>query len=205
MRVAGAIAGVVVTLLCGIAASAGAQGLTYGVKGGVTFANLSEEGEADTVTFDMRIGLIAGGFVTWPLGGRVALQPEVLFTEKGAKVEQGGGTLTQQLDYLDVPLLIRYRLTGTDARHFSVFGGPAIGVKIRARSRASFGDTAIEDDVSDQVKGTDLSVVGGVGYQRGRASVEGRYAWGVSDIDKDASDDVTIRTRGISIVAGWRF
>jgi len=205
MRVAGAFAGVVLALVCLTALPAVAQGLTYGVKGGVTLANLSEEAEADTTAFDNRIGFVAGGFVTWPLSGRLALQPEALFTQKGAKIDQGGGTLTQQLDYLDVPVLIRYRLTGTDARHFSLFGGPAIGVKLRARSRASFGETAIEDDIGDQVKSTDVSVVGGVSYHRGRGSVEGRYAWGVSDIDKDTTDDVTIRTRGISILAGWRF
>jgi hypothetical protein len=205
MRVAGAVAGVVLAVVCLIAPPALAQSLTYGVKGGVTFANLSEEGKAVTATFDTRIGHIAGGFVTWPLSGRLALQPEVLFTQKGAKVEQGGGTLTQELDYLDVPVLIRYRLTGTDERHFSAFGGPAIGVKLRAHSRASFGETAIEDDVSDQLKATDLSVVGGVAYQRGRLSLEGRYAWGVSDIDKDTSDDVKIRTRVIAILAGWTF
>ena len=205
MRVAGAIAGVVLAALFGAALPAHAQGLTYGVKGGMTLANLSEDDEGDTTTLDSRIGLVAGGFVTWPLGGRLALQPEALFTQKGAKVEQGGGTLTQQLDYLDIPVLVSYRLTGGDARHVSVFGGPAIGLRLRARSRASFGGTAIEDDVSDAVKSTDVSIVGGVSYHRGRASLEGRYSWGVTDIDKETSDDVHIRTRGISILAGWRF
>ncbi|MEO7274593.1 MAG: porin family protein [Vicinamibacterales bacterium] len=205
MRVAGVIAGITLAAMCGAVAPAAAQGLTYGVKGGVTLATLAEEDDGDAVSFDNRLGLVAGGFVTWPLGARLALQPEALFTQKGAKVEEGGGTLTQQLDYLDVPVLIQYRLSGSDARHLSVFGGPAIGFKLRARSRASFGGTSVEEDVSDQVTSTDLSIVGGVGYHRGRLSIEGRYAWGVSDIDKDTADDVTIRTRGISFLAGWRF
>jgi len=205
MRVAGLIAGVALAAVFGVVAPAAAQGLTYGVKGGVTLATLAEDDDGDAISFDNRIGLVAGGFVNWPLGGRLALQPEALFTQKGAKVEEGGGTLTEQLDYLDVPVLIHYRLTGSDTRHLSVFGGPAIGLKLRARSRASFGGTAVEDDVSDRVKPADLSIVGGVSYQRGRVSIEGRYAWGVSDIDKDSADDVTIRTRGISVLAGWRF
>lgn len=205
MRVAGAFAIVVAAIVCGTALPLQAQALTYGVKGGITFANLAEEAAGETTTLDNRLGIAAGGFATWPLSGRFALQPEALFTQKGAKAEQGGGTLTQELDYLDVPVLIGCRLTGNDARHFAVFGGPALGVKLRARSRASFGGTAVEDDVSDQVTATDFSVVGGVSYHRGRASVEGRYAWGVSDIDKDTADDVKIRTRGISVLAGWRF
>jgi hypothetical protein len=205
MRVAGVIVGITLATVVGAVAPAAAQGLTYGVKGGVTLAKLAEEDEGDSVAFDNRIGLVAGGFMTWPLGARLALQPEGLFTQKGAKVEAGGGTLTQELDYLDVPVLVQYRLSGSDARHISIFGGPAIGFTLRARSRASFGGTAVEDDVSDRVKSTDVSIIGGAAYHRGRASFEGRYAWGVSDIDEDTADDVAIRTRGISFLAGWRF
>ena len=205
MRVPGVIAGVALTAAMAAPTPAAAQGLTYGVKGGVALATLAEEDEGDTISFDNRVGLIAGGFVNWPLAGRLSLQPEALFTQKGARVEEGGGTLTQQLDYLDVPVLVQYRLSGSDARYLSLFAGPAIGVRLRARSRASFGGTAVEDDVSDQVTSTDLSIVGGLGYQRGRVSIEGRYAWGVSDIDKDTGDDTKIRTRAISMLAGWRF
>ena len=204
MRVAGAIAGVVLTALFGAALPAHAQGLTYGVKGGMTLANLSEDDEGDTTTLDSRIGLVAGGFVTWPLGGRLALQPEALFTQKGAKVEQGGGTLTQQLDYLDIPVLVAIgspvATLGTSrcsaARRLASGCAPAA-----ARRSAA---PAIEDDVSDAVKSTDVRSSAESAITAA-ASLEGRYSWGVADIDKETSDDVHIRTRGISILAGWRF
>src|SRR5215210_1399455 len=91
--------------LIAVASVASAQGLRFGVKAGVTLAELHEDISGETTPFDFRSGLVAGGFVSWPLGSRLELQPEVLFTQKGAKISQGGGTLTQKLDYLDVPVL----------------------------------------------------------------------------------------------------
>jgi hypothetical protein len=187
-------------------ARAQGPGLGFGVKGGVNLATLHEDDAGQSTPFDFRTGIVAGGFVTWPFGSRFELQPEVLYTQAGAKAELGGGTLTQKLDYVDVPVLASYRLAGGPQRHLSVFGGPAIGVRVRAKSNASVGGGGtFELDVSDQVKRTNLSVVGGLAYQRGRLIVDGRYSWGLSDIDKDTTDDIKITTRGISFLAGWKF
>ena len=86
-----------------------------------------------------------------------------------------------------------------------MFGGPSIGVLLRARSSASFGGTSFEENVKDQVKSTDFGLVGGLAYHRGRFVVDGRYSWGLTDIDKETGDGVEIRNRGISFLAGWKF
>ena len=192
-------------MVMGSAVAASAQGFEYGVKGGVTLGDLNETGDADTASFDFRVGFLVGGFVTWPLGGRLEFQPEALFTQKGAKSDQLGGTSTEKLDYLDVPLLVSYRITGSRERNFAVFGGPSLGVLLRARSSASFGGTSFEENVKDQVESTDFGVVAGLAYHRGRFVVDGRYSWGLTDVDKETGDGVEIRNRGISFLAGWKF
>jgi hypothetical protein len=206
MRPAASMVSLVCVVMMASAVDASAQGLGYGVKGGVTLADLQEAGEEDSGSFDFRTGFVVGGFVTWPLGGRLVFQPEGLFTQKGQKVDQGGGTSTAKLDYLDVPLLVSYRLMGSPERHFAVFGGPAVGIRVRARSSGTFGGgSTLETDISDQVKPTDFSVVGGLAYHRGRLVLDGRYSWGLSDIDEESGDDFKIRNRGISFLAGWNF
>ena len=192
-------------MVMGSAVAASAQGFEYGVKGGVTLGDLNETSDADTASFDFRVGFLVGGFVTWPLGGRLEFKPEALFTQKGAKSDQLGGTSTEKLDYLDVPILVSYRIKGSRERNFAVFGGPSIGVLLRARSSASFGGTSFEENVKDQVKSTDFGVVGGLAYHRGRFVADGRYSWGFTDIDKETGDSVEIRNRGISFLAGWKF
>jgi Outer membrane protein beta-barrel domain len=201
---AGAVAAAV---LCAATATgpASAQGLSYGVKAGVVLADLAVDGSAAPAPFDFRVGLVAGGFITWPLGSRLALQPEVLFAQKGASFDQGGGTGTEKLDYLDVPVLVSYRLFGAPGRHVSVLAGPAFGIRLRARSSASFGGDTLEQDVSDQVTRSDVAVVGGLAYHRGRLVFDGRYAWGLTDIDDETEDAVAIKNRGISFLVGWRF
>jgi hypothetical protein len=209
MRSAAAMRAMVTTTyavaIVALAPIASAQGLGYGVTGGVTLANLHEDPAGEAPSFDFRVGLVVGGFVTWPLGSRLELQPEVLFTQKGAKLNQSGGTSTQKLDYVDVPVLASYRIHGARERHLAVFGGPAFGIRVRARSSASFGGSTFEDDVSDQVKRSDLAVVAGLAYHRGRFVVDGRYSWGLMDIDEDTTDDIKIKNRGISFLAGWKF
>jgi outer membrane immunogenic protein len=186
-------------------ADASAQGLSYGAKGGVTLGDLNATGDDQAGPFDLRIGFAAGGFVSWPLGGRLDFQPEVLFVQKGAKSDVLGGSATQKLDYLDVPLLVSYRINGSRERNFSVFGGPSVGILLRARSASTYGGDTLEQDVKDEVKSTDFAAVAGLAYHRGRVVFDGRYSWGFTDIDKDETDATEIRNRVISFLIGWRF
>jgi hypothetical protein len=203
-RAAVVIAGAATIIGVG-APDARAQDVTYGVKGGVHLGTLQVNGGDAAGSLDWRPGLVGGGFLAWPLAGRLDVQPELLFTQKGASAEEDGGTVTQKLDYLDVPVLVSYRLFGEAGRRFSGFVGPAFGLRLRARSRASFGGDTLEQDVSEQVKRTDLAIVGGLAYHRGRVVVDGRYSWGISDIDRDTDDDLEIRTRGMTFLIGWKF
>jgi hypothetical protein len=187
------------------AADASAQGLDYGVKGGVTLGDLQASGDADAGSFDFRVGFAVGGFVTLRLGERLEFQPEALYVQKGAKSDALGGTSTEKLDYIDVPLLVGYRIKGSRERNITVFGGPSVGVRLRARSNASLGGGSFEEDVSDQVKSTDIAAVAGLAYHRGRLVIDGRYSWGFTDIDKETGDGVEIRNRVIAFLAGWSF
>jgi hypothetical protein len=51
-------------------------------------ANLVIDGEGADVNFDNRIGLVAGGFVTWPMTPRFDIQPEALVSLKGASFDE---------------------------------------------------------------------------------------------------------------------
>ena len=200
-------AGVTIVALAAlaVASDASAQRPGYGVKGGVTLATLSVDADDGAAPLDQRAGLVAGGFLARPFGRRLTLQLEVLFARKGASAEEGGGTSTQKLDYLDVPVLLGYRLAGAPERHVQAFVGPAFAVRIRARSSASFGGDTLEQDVSDEVKRTDLAIVGGLAYHRGRLVMDGRYSWGVMDVDREVDDEVTVHNRGVSFLLGWTF
>lgn len=184
-----------------IASAASAQGLTFGAKGGATFATMKFDTE-DEVEIDTRIGVIAGGFVTIPLGERLFVQPEVLFAQKGGKFGDLGGDVSTELDYLDVPALVRYDI---GSRGLHVYGGPAVGFLLRARAVSDFGGDRAEVDVSDSIESVAFDLVFGAEFEFGRVIVDGRYMWGLSDVDKETSEVVKVKNRVAAVMAGFRF
>jgi Outer membrane protein beta-barrel domain len=195
-----------IVLLTAIAVpgTAMAQGLTFGAKAGVTFGTLSFDPD-DGADVGYRVGLAAGGFVALPVGSRLTIQPEGLFNQKGSKTDDEGLETTIKLDYIEVPVLVKYALTHGGQRSIFVFGGPSAAFKVRSRATASFGDTTIDLDEDENIEDFEFGIVAGGGIDFGKWSIDGRYAFGLSDLNRDDSEGVTIRNRAISILAGVRF
>jgi len=192
-------AGLVVVLAVAFAAPASAQ-MSYGVKAGVNFANVSFDGETD-VPSSGRIGALAGAFATISLRGWLAAQPEVIYTVKGASLDVADVESDFIVDYLEVPLLARMAVR----RSVYVAVGPSMAFRLRARSRTSFGGSTEELDLKDDVESFDLGIVGAAGIEVGRWVFDGRYTHGLSDTDADTTDDVKTRNRVFSLSAGIRF
>jgi hypothetical protein len=183
-------------------APAAAQGVSWGVKGGVNFATLSADGEPKP-EFQYRIGLIAGGFFTWPMGSHLDVQPELLFSQQGATLDAFGADSTIKTDYLVAPILVRYKLNSS-GRGLVLFGGPSLAFKVSANATADFGGGSVSDDISDEIESFDFGLVFGAGWEAGRLSIEGRYTWGLSRINVDQADPQTMH-RVIAVLAGVRF
>jgi hypothetical protein len=185
-------------LIVMFASSASAQ-ITYGAKAGVNFANVSFAG--DDVPSSSRIGLLAGAFATVPLTGWLSVQPEAIYTVKGASIDIFDIESDYIVDYLEVPVLARVPIQ----RRVYLAVGPSIAFRIRARNRTSFGGSTEEVNIADDVESLDIGVVGAAGLEMGRWVFDGRYTHGFSDTDADTSDNVKIRNRVFSVSAGFRF
>jgi hypothetical protein len=189
-------AALVLILMFGSSASAQ---ITYGAKAGVNFANVSFADE--DVPSSSRIGLLAGAFATVPLTGWLSVQPEAIYTVKGASIDIFDIESDYIVDYLEVPVLARVPIQ----RRVYLAVGPSIAFRIRARSRTSFGGSTEEVNIADDVESLDIGVVGAAGLEMGRWVFDGRYTHGFSDTDADTSDNVKIRNRVFSVSAGFRF
>lgn len=186
------------------AGSAAAQGLQPGAKAGVNLANVSTAREGSSASFDSRVGLVGGVFVTWRLMSWLELQPEVLATSKGAALEEEGIDARLVLDYLEVPLLARVSRRVSGATVYAA-AGPTVAWLLRAKSRVAFEGATEEIDMKDEVEPFDVGAVMGGGIEIGAFVIDGRYTLGLRDIDADRSDAITIRNRTISVTAGFRF
>jgi hypothetical protein len=154
-----------------------AQTFQLGVKGGVNVSNFTG-GDFGDIDKKALVGFHAGAFINFQFGDHLGLQPEVLFSSQGAKLESAGESENIKLSYINIPVLLKYRFTGG----FYLEAGPQIGFKVSEK----IGD----EDVEDFAKSTDLSVAGGLGWHSSSGfGLGARYTAGISKVgDFDGSD-----------------
>ena len=84
--------------------------------------------------------------------------------------------------------------------------GPSVGIRVRAKATAALEGESGSGNVGKDLARHDLGVVAGAGVDTGRFIVEVRYTWGLSNINRNPSeDDTTIKTRVLAAMAGVRF
>lgn len=203
------VTGLVLLLSCGIA-TARAQQRQFGGKIGPTIATVHDSVDQGG-GYGRRVSLGGGGFVVLPLGSRMSVQIEGLYTQKGGKLqEQTDITTTLILDYFEIPLLGRIAVTRSPSHSFHVFGGPSAGLRINAKQQVAYTGSLIKSGFTDDIRGDiklfELGLIAGAGVDVGsHGVVDARYFWGMSDVNRDASDGNHIRNRGLTILVGLRF
>lgn len=147
-----------------------AQTFQLGIKGGVNISNFTG-GNFEDLDKKSLVGFHAGGFVSFFFGDNFALQPEVLFSSQGAKLEDAGQKRNLKVSYVNVPVMLKYRFTGG----FYLEAGPQIGFKVSEKT-----DNMPIDDFA---KSTDLSVAGGLGFHSSSGlGIGARYTAGLSKV-----------------------
>jgi len=190
--------------------SAAAQQIGGGVKAGVTLGDIPNLDQVLAITevgTSQRIGFAVGGFlmVRWTNG--FAIQPEVLYTQKGVKIDVSGdlGQARVKTDFLDVPILARYTI-GKGVRGY-LFAGPSLDFKLSAKIKADVLGASQEEDISSDVKSFEFAVVVGGGVELGPILLEARWSEGLTDLAKETSGETgpAVKTRTFLFLGGLRF
>lgn len=185
---------------------AAADAPTAGVVVGANFASAGLSGtDAFNVSTGYKTGLYVGGFMTWPLNGHIAIQPEVAYSQKHFTATDAisGHTATEDWDWIEVPILARISFSHEPSHGLYVVGGPGFGFLARAKEEA-LGQTV---DVKADVQSVDVSLIGGAGLSMGKAAVEVRYDGGLRDLNKDSGlgPFLTAKSRAITVDLRWTF
>lgn len=154
---------------------AGAQARA-GVKGGLNVSNLYIDDVNDE---NARYGFNVGVYGQILSTDAFALQPELLFTTKGAKGEYTGlidQTVKFNLNYLELPVLAVFKL-GKDAEiHVGPYASYLLNANVKYSGDLSNGTDEID---KDQLKSFDFGLVGGLGLNFGALQVGARYNYGL--------------------------
>ncbi len=185
------------------------RGITAkGVKLGL---NLHTLGGGDVQSTDSKMGFSVGGFLTYRINKLIAVQPEVLITQKRANSEKDveGGKWTYKLDlwYLEVPVLVKVALPVQSNLNPSVFAGPVVALKLSGKGDSEFTEGVV-DKVVGGLESYDFGVIFGAGveftlgfFQKGKFTADVRYNLGLTKINTEKD----IKTRAFTFMLGYIF
>ena len=186
-----------------------------GGRVGVNLANVSINSDGFNFSPDRIFGINAAFFAEFGIGNNIAIQPELSFLQKGWRLKfEFFGSLADnsvKLNYIDVPILFKYKFGPPNAVNGYAILGPSFGYAFSGTVKDHVADTSesIEFSDDDGFKRTELGAVIGVGMGfpagTGNFIFDLRYNLGITNLSDDPSvEDDTAYNRGINISVGYR-
>ncbi|MBL7074740.1 PorT family protein [candidate division KSB1 bacterium] len=191
-----------------------AQGIFKGVKVCMNLASVRGDSVENTNTYH-KLGLAIGGYLTFKINEKFAVQPEFLYSMKGHKFEEGVPGIYMKVitstNYIEIPILGLYSIQD-DAK---LFAGPSFGfylngeveVEMSVESSFFFFDTTFTEDIkSDDVYTPDFGLIFGGSLTEGKITVELRYYLGLKNVFKEKNGEPPdIKNTVIQLMVGYSF
>lgn len=182
----------------------------FGIKGGFNLTNLYVNDVSDE---HAKPGFNAGIFAKLAVARGFSIQPELLYTVKGAKEDynnfiMGNGAYRFNLNYVELPLLAVINL----GKNFNIHAGGYAAYLVSANIKDVDKNGTINgatDLNEDNFNRWDLGLVGGLGFDIQNFSIGARYNYGLSEIGKSGSLSGQLtnnsKNAGLSVYVGIAF
>lgn len=155
-----------------------AVSMGVGPKGGVNFAGADVD---DVKNQERRTGASLGLAAEFGVTSPWSLMVEAQYLQRGARFDVVGIEAEGDLDYLEIPVLVKAKF-GSTAAHAYAFAGPSLGLKLSSEGRyAGFADAFEEEAATFTISG---DVGAGAAYQLSRyvyLNADLRYSHGFTD------------------------
>ena len=152
-----------------------AQNASIGLKAGLNVSNLSNNSGYE---MGSKVGFHGGLLAHVHLAPSLALQPEVLYSNQGAKYTVNGVEHNLNLNYINIPLQLQYMF----ANGFRLQTGPQVGFLASVKDKVADNETGFF--TSQDFKTVDFSWSAGLSYlSPSGLGVDGRYNFGITNIN----------------------
>ena len=167
-----------------------------GIEAGMTFSNVSAPAD---IAPSNRSGLAVGLNVEIPMGPVLAIQPELLFVQRGVNLAKTGNlSVDAKYNSLEIPVLLKARLNHS-VSPFLVAGPVAIWNVSRSVVASS---PSSATGINFNPKSFDFGVAVGGGIDVGAVFASVRYTAGITNLDENSAE---WKSRGVHLLAGLRF
>ncbi|WP_138504999.1 porin family protein [Spirosoma lacussanchae] len=149
--------------------------------------NLSKFGK-DVVDNKFHPGFTAGAFLMYSSLNHFGISVDALYSQRGAAFRNPDGSslnYNQRVNYLEIPVALRYFLTLNGNFRPNVFFGPSLAFKLNAKNNLV---PAPNNDNSAAFNSADLGLLAGFqlnwpGFgERQRFLIDARYTYGLTDV-----------------------
>lgn len=160
-------------------------------KVGLNIANLTGDNKPDA-----RIGLVAGAEGEYQATDIVSVSAGLLYSMQGAKVKTPLATVTQKLDYINVPITANVYVVKGLAVKLGLQPGFKVSddVSVDAAQRGNIA-------VPGKAKSFDLSVPVGLSYEYNNFQLDARYNWGLTKVYEGSKAKNSV----FQITLGYKF
>jgi hypothetical protein len=178
----------------------------FGIKGGVNFAKQKWTVSGASISFDSKVGFMAGVILESPFSESLFFQSGVLFSQKGMKLNASSGGATSDIDltlnYLDVPLNLIYK---ADAGNVKILlsGGPVLSYGISGKGTANGQSGDIKFGSDEDFKSMDIGLGIGGGVEVSNFQIGLNYTFGLSNISNTSG--ITMKNNVFTISAAILF
>jgi hypothetical protein len=201
----------------------------FGIKGGINLGTAGGDDKAinpamfnpllngfPSIQPTTRMGLTGGISYKVGLILGLSIQPEVLYTQKGAIYEMSysgiSGKGTIKVDYIDIPIVARYAPLPIPFVHPYIEAGVIYSTLLAAKFKAEDPTESSESDIKDHLTKNDFSILLGIGVEVFMIDINARYVMGQTKLFNDDDpttsfneSDLKMYNRAFVITAGLRF
>lgn len=188
--------------------SAQERNFKWGFKFGANIAKVTDaDGVLNTgsgyrgVKAKNKPSICLGAFVDFDIyKGKLHLQPEIVYSRQGFKYEFDGMKIWNRLNYLNVPVLLKFR----PAKVVSIDMGPQFGFLLNAKQKIEGKSRDAAHSMTDECRSVDFGLVMGLTlYSHDLFDFSFRYNLGLTKVNEGSESKS--KNRVWQFTAGVRF
>lgn len=173
--------------------------ISWNAKVGMNMSNYT--GDMDT---SMKIGFNVGVGMEYQFTEMWSLQPSLMFTTKGAKMDEGEVDITLNPMYIELPVLAAARFAIADNQNIVVKAGPYFAYGVAGKVKAEAGGVSVKKDVfgDEGLDRFDAGLGVGVAYEINKFFIDLTGEFGLTKL---GNDDDAPKNMNFSIGVGYKF